>query len=171
MVLNLKPAASQAPSSRPSCVFVSARRRDAPAAAQGLGEGRLGEGQRGSQEPGYCGLRPTEAPAVCLRGRRRLNWTGDVASPSLVGQNWRIMGPGFSAPSLCRKYNTFIKSVFFLFRRHLQYLWNTFVIIDILYTNMGCVKFIQAWTEVAKLAFCQTGEHWRTGHTSECQFQ
>ncbi|TNM85887.1 hypothetical protein fugu_008158 [Takifugu bimaculatus] len=79
---------------------------------RGLGEGRLREGQ----EPGYCGLRPTEAPAVCLRGRRRLNWTADVTSLSLVGLNWRIMGPGFSAPSLRRKYNIFIKSVFFFSR-------------------------------------------------------
>lgn len=60
---------------------------------------------------------------------------------------------------------------FFLIQRHLQYLWTTFVISGILYTNKGCVKFIQAWTEVAKLDFCQTGKHWRTGHTSECQFQ
>lgn len=50
------------------CVFVSARRRDAPTAAQGLSEGRLGEGQRDGQKPGYGGIRAAEAPAVCLTG-------------------------------------------------------------------------------------------------------
>lgn len=48
------------------CVFVSARRRDAPAAAQGLSEGRVREGQRGGQKPGHGCLRPPEAPAVRL---------------------------------------------------------------------------------------------------------
>lgn len=57
------------------CVFVSARRRDAPAAAQGLSDGRLREGQRGGQKPGYGGICPAEAPAVCL--------TGPVTQPSL----------------------------------------------------------------------------------------
>lgn len=43
-------------------------RRDAPAAAQGHGEGRVGEGQGDGQEPGFGRRRPTEAPAVRLKG-------------------------------------------------------------------------------------------------------
>lgn len=58
-------------------------RRDAPAAAQGHGEGRVGEGQGDGQEPGFGRRRPTEAPAVRLKGTvtwtqwlvDRLDWT------------------------------------------------------------------------------------------------
>lgn len=47
-----------------SCLSLCALRRDAPAAVQGLGEGCVGEGQGGGQEPGVSRLCPAEAAAV-----------------------------------------------------------------------------------------------------------
>lgn len=57
-----------------------AHRRDAPAAAQGHSEGRIREGQRGGQEPGFSSYRPTETPAVRLTGQCVKCCTGDMNS-------------------------------------------------------------------------------------------
>lgn len=68
----------------PVSLSLCALRRDAPAAAQGLREGRVGEGQGGSQEPGVGRLGPAEATAVRVTVKVNLATTPTDRSPTPV---------------------------------------------------------------------------------------
>lgn len=58
------------------------RRRGSPAAAQGHGEGRIGEGQGGGQEPDFSCRRPAETPAVRLTVGGEESRTGGRHAPT-----------------------------------------------------------------------------------------